>query len=94
MTGGEGAMLVEVLGQFGAAGLIGLLWIVERRMATKRDRQLDEAHRGVLEQDRAVGALLEVLRRNTRAIARLEQSQRRLIDLLEAMRRGDGASAA
>ena len=91
---GEGAMMIEVMSQFGAAGLIGVLWIVERRMAAKRDRQLDEAHRGILARDRAVGALLEVLRRNTRAIARLEQSQRRLVDLLEAMRRGDGASAA
>ena len=85
--------MVTALTQFGAAGLIGLLWILERRHASTRDRQLDEAHARIVDQDRHIDALLTVIKENTRAIIRLEQSQRRLIGLLERMRQG-GASIA
>ncbi|QOJ17143.1 MAG: hypothetical protein HRU76_05940 [Phycisphaeraceae bacterium] len=75
------------LGQLGAAGLIGVLWVMERRHAALRDRQLDEAHRRLLERERDVTLLLEVIRDNTRAIAALEGGQRHLIDLLRAVSR-------
>lgn len=75
--------LLTQLSQFGAAGLIGVLWVLERRHAARRDRQLDEAHRKLLAQEHALGALLRVVQENTRAVVTLEQAQRRLIDLLE-----------
>lgn len=40
-----GESILQALTEFGAAGLIGVLWILERGHASKRDRQLDEAHR-------------------------------------------------
>ncbi len=82
------------MAQFGAAGLIGLLWILERRHAAKRDRQLDDAHRAILTRDHELRILLSVIKENTRAISRLEQSQRRLIGLLERMRGGSSPAAA
>lgn len=77
--------LVMVLSEFGAAGLIGVLWILERRYAAVRNRQLDEMHRQILAERRDSDALLGVVRDNTRAIVALESSQHQLIDLIRAL---------
>lgn len=94
----ESELLVQ-LSQFGAAGLIGVLWVLERRHAAARDRQLDEAHRRIVERQREADVLIAVVRDNTRAVASLRSSQERLLDLLHVLmhmdRRGasDGAQA-
>ncbi len=77
---------LTVLTQFGAAGLIGMLWVFERRHAATRDRQLDEAHRKLVGQERELDALLTVVKENTKAISTLEEGQRSLIDLLNWLR--------
>lgn len=77
----ESELLVH-LSQFGAAGLIGFLWVLERRHAATRDRQLDEAHRRIVERQREADVLIAVVRENTRAVASLRAGQERLIDLL------------
>lgn len=74
--------MLMTLTQFGAAGLIGVLWLYERRQAAARERQLDEAHRRVVGQERELEALLRVVQDNTRAMSALEASQRRLVALL------------
>ena len=86
--------VVTAMTQFGAAGLIGLLWLLERRHAATRDRQIDEAHRTIMDRDRAVDSLLAVIKENTGAIIRLERSQHRLIGLLERWPPRGGAVAA
>lgn len=75
-----------VLTQFGAAGLIGVLWIVERRHALLRDRQLDEAHRLITQLNTEAESLMTVVKENTKAITALEGSQRELARLLESLR--------
>lgn len=85
---------VTALTQFGAAGLIGMLWVFERRHAAIRDRQLNESHQKLVGQERELDALLTVVKENTRAISTLEQGQRRLIDLLEHLRRSKSADVA
>ena len=77
-----------------SAGLIGFLWLFERRSSAARERQLDEAHRKVMTLDRQVETLLTVVKDNTRAINSLELSQRRLIELLDhlGLRRTPGAA--
>ena len=86
---------LTVLSQFGAAVLIGLLWILERRHASARDRQLEEAHAVIIAQNGELEALLSVIKENTSAISRLEQSQRQLIGLLQNLHRtGDLSGAA
>ena len=74
---------LTALTQFGAAGLIGVLWVLERRHASIRDRQLDEAHRKIATSERDLEALLGVVKENTKAINTLEQSQLHIISLLE-----------
>lgn len=74
--------VLTTLTQFGAAGLIALLWLYERRHGASRDRQLEQAHQRLFKRERELDALVKVLQDNTRAITTLEQSQRRLISLL------------
>ena len=77
--------MLTTLTQFGAAGLIGLLWVMERRHATQRDRQLDEAHRRLIDQERDLEALLTVVKENTKAVNTLQQGQVQLIQLLKRL---------
>ncbi|MEM9066450.1 MAG: hypothetical protein AAGB51_13280 [Planctomycetota bacterium] len=72
-----------VLTQLGAAGLIGWMWLTERRAAAEREKQLTEAHRLIASQRVELDALLEAIRENTRALAALEAGQRRLITAVE-----------
>lgn len=73
---------LHILSQFGAAGLIGLLWLAERRNAARRERQLTDAHRKIVTQEHALDSMINVVRDNTRAIVALEHTQRQLIDLV------------
>lgn len=78
--------LIEVMTQFGAAGLIGVLWVIERSLSRRRDRQLDAAHHALVEQDRQVAVLTDLVRRNTAAFERLSVQQERLARVMERMR--------
>jgi hypothetical protein len=85
--------LLTMLSQFGAAGLIGVLWILERRHAAARDRQLDESHQRLIAQSHEIEALLGVIKDDTRAISSLESSQQRLVSLLEALSKRAGVKS-
>lgn len=78
--------IIDVLVQFGAAGLMGAMWLVERRASAKREAQLGVAHEKLLGQLEERAALIEVVRDNTRALAMLESGQRGLADALRAAR--------
>ena len=73
------------LTQFGVAGLIGLMWIVERRAAAQRERQVQEAHDRLISDRTRLEVLVEALRENTRALTALEVGQRGFIALLERL---------
>ena len=82
-------MLIESLGpvtQFGVAGLMGALWIWERSLSRKRERQLNEAHEKLVRQHRELRMLVQLVRRNTRAVERFDQTQQELRHVLERMR--------
>jgi len=81
------------LSQFGAAGLIGVLWILERRWAAARTRELTEAHERLMRRDREADALIDVIKENTRAITALEAAQQRLVELLRSLASHDGPRA-
>jgi hypothetical protein len=74
--------IMAVLTQFGAAGLIGMLWILERRSAAARERQLTEAHQRLMSREHEIASLLQVVRDNTAAMKSMEYTQRRLVDCL------------
>lgn len=68
--------------QFGAAGLIGWMWLAERRSAMTREQQLSEAHARLLRDRETLDVLVAALRDNTRASAAIEAGQRAIADAM------------
>lgn len=88
---------VELLGslaQFGTAGLIAVMWLVERRSAQGRERELSEAHGRLMSQRTELDSLIEVVRENTRAVSALEGGQRELTALLHRASGNGGVAGA
>ncbi|MEO6436891.1 MAG: hypothetical protein ABIP55_14180 [Tepidisphaeraceae bacterium] len=63
----------------GAAGLMGAMWLWERRTSQKRETQIDEAHARILGDRVAIDQLMNVVRQNAEAIARLCTTQDQLL---------------
>ena len=67
----EAPTLLPNLTSFGAAGLIALMWLSERRASQKRDTQLSDAHDRILADRVQLDATLAALRHNADVLARL-----------------------
>ena len=76
---------VQPLTQFGVAGLMGLLWVWERLMSRRRETQLNEAHQRMIQEHHELSVLVKLVRQNTRAMVRFDQTQQQLKELLEKM---------
>jgi hypothetical protein len=79
----EAADAVGQLTSFGAAGVMGAMWLWERRQSQQRDRQLDEAHTRILGDRVQIGQLIEVVRSNAEALTRLSSVQDQLVRALD-----------
>ena len=80
---------IAALAQLGAAGLIGWMWLAERRAAAAREKQLTELHERLMQERAQLGTLLSVVSDNTRALTALEAGQRTIaaaLDRLAALR--------
>ncbi len=84
--------LAATLTQFGVAGLIGWMWLSERRAAAERDRHLAEAHERIAQDRVAMNAVLEALRDNTRVLGGVESTLRGLASDLSRFHRGQRAA--
>jgi hypothetical protein len=76
----------DALGQLtslGAAGIMGAMWLWERRQSQQRDQQLDESHARILGDRVQLDQLIEVVRNNAEAMTRLGTVQDQLIRTLE-----------
>lgn len=76
---------LESLTQFGVAGLMGVLWTWERWFSRRRERELTEAHRHLIEQRETLTLVVDLVERNTRAIERFERTQSKLVALLDKL---------
>lgn len=85
--------LTTTLAQLGAAGLIGWLWLAERRAAAARETQLRELHDRILQERPQIAALLAVVRDNTRALTALEAGQRAIVGVVERVGGKMGAAS-
>jgi hypothetical protein len=81
----DGTEFASAIAQFGVAGLMGWMWLSERRAAGTREAQLTQAHERLVQERAQADALLTVIRDNTRALALLEAGQRTLVALLESL---------
>lgn len=79
------AETTDALGQLtslGAAGIMGAMWLWERRTSRQRDQQLDESHERILGDRVQLGLLVEVVRDNAQALTRLSTVQDELVRTL------------
>ena len=73
---------LTIIAQSGVAGVIALMWLLERRSATAREKQLGQAHDRILEQRVQLEQIMRVVTENTRAITSLESAQRAIALML------------
>jgi len=64
------------LANFGAAGLMGAMWLWERRLSRLREQQLTESHQRIGRDEQRLEMLMHVVEQNTSAIARFTETQR------------------
>jgi hypothetical protein len=67
------------LTSFGAAGLMGAMWLWERRTSRQREQQLDEAHARIMSDRVELDQLINVVRQNAEALAKLCATQEQFI---------------
>ena len=80
------AETTDALGQLtslGAAGIMGAMWLWERRQSQQRDQQLDESHTRILGDRVQLEQLIEVVKSNAEAMTRLGTVQDQLLRTLE-----------
>lgn len=79
--------IVTDLANFGAAGLMGAMWLWERRLSGTRERQLGEAHERILRDEQRLHMLTKVVDHNTAAVTRFAETQRQMIETLRDINR-------
>lgn len=55
----------------GSAGVMGAMWLWERRNSRAREQQLDEAHQRIMGDRVQLDQLINLVRQNTEALTRL-----------------------
>lgn len=68
---------LEELAGLGTAGVMGAMWLWERRTSRQREQQLDEAHARILSDRVQLDQLINVVRQNTEALTRLVAAHER-----------------
>jgi hypothetical protein len=79
----EAGDALSQLTSLGAAGIMGAMWLWERRTSGQRDQQLDESHARILGDKVQLDQLIEVVKNNAEAMTRLGTVQDQLIRTLE-----------
>ncbi|MCC6422400.1 MAG: hypothetical protein IT447_02900 [Phycisphaerales bacterium] len=71
----ETPIAITDLANLGTAGLMGAMWLWERRTSRQRDQQLDESHTRILADRVQLDQLITLVRQNTEALTRLTTTQ-------------------
>jgi len=72
------------LTSFGAAGLMGAMWLWERRTNQRREMQLDEAHARIVGDRVQLEELIDVVKQNAEAFSRLSATQEQLLRQIDS----------
>jgi hypothetical protein len=80
------------LASFGVAGLMGALWIWERKLSRARESELSEAHEALVQERGLLGIVNELVRHNTAALSSLQETQRQLVAILSKWTGPEGAA--
>ncbi len=71
---------VDQLTNLGVAGLMGAMWLWERRTSRQREQQIDEAHARIMSDRVQLDQLMDIVRQNTEAMTRLSATQSQLLE--------------
>ncbi len=63
--------VLDNLASYGAAGLMGAMWLWERRTSSAREKQIEEAHQRIMSDGIKLEALIDLVERNTETLSRL-----------------------
>lgn len=75
--------IISDLTSFGAAGLMGAMWLIERRLSRRRESQLDDAHNRICRDEERLDMLTDVVGRNNAAIVKFLQHQQHQTEILK-----------
>ena len=75
----ETPIAITDLANLGTAGLMGAMWLWERRTSRQRDQQLDESHSRILADRIQLDQLITLVRPNTEALTRLTPPQEQFL---------------
>ena len=71
---------IEQLTNLGFAGLMGMMWLWERRASRTREQQIDEAHARIMADRVMLDQLMDLVKQNTEAVTRLSATQQQLTE--------------
>ena len=74
---------LDTIPSLGAAGLIGVMWLWERRQSTQREKQLDDAHTRIMADKVQMDALIELVQQSTETLSKLALQQDALLRKLD-----------
>lgn len=57
--------VLDNLASYGAAGLMGAMWLWERRTSSAREKQIEEAHQRIMSDGVKLEALIDLVERTT-----------------------------
>lgn len=77
--------VLSELTSFGAAGLMGAMWLWERRLSRSREQQLEDAHQRIVRDEQRLKLLTDVVDKNTAAIVRFLEHQKHHSELLRSL---------
>jgi hypothetical protein len=70
---------IDEITRLGVAGLMGAMWLWERRTSQKREQQIDDAHARIMGDRILLDELMAVVRQNAEAVSRLTVTQDQLL---------------
>lgn len=79
------SILAEISGalgdltSLGSAGIMGAMWLWERRTSRQREEQIDEAHARILGDRLALDELIQVVRQNAEALSRFSTTHEQFL---------------
>ncbi|HLL87683.1 MAG TPA: hypothetical protein VK324_00105 [Tepidisphaeraceae bacterium] len=71
--------LLAGLTSLGSAGVMGAMWLWERRTSRQREQQIDEAHARIVADKVGMDELIDVVRLNAEAMSRLTATHEQLL---------------
>ncbi len=77
--------LISDLTSFGSAGMMGAMWLWERRLSRLREFQLSQSHERIMRDEQRLARLIRVIEQNTTAVTGFTETQRQTCQTLRQL---------